>query len=71
MTVAQAADNPPGSEFQDQGIREENGLPRFGEEQQGARGAYGAYQRRAYAAPRGSHRSDVVRPQRDRSDQND
>jgi len=72
MAVAQVSDNPPGSEFQDQGIREDNGLPRFGEEHQAPRGAYGAYApRRSYAAPTASHRSDVARHQRDRSDQND
>ena len=71
MAVAQVSDNPPGSQFQDQGVREDNGLPTLGEEHQGARGAYGAYQRRAHAVSNGSHRSDVARHQRDRSDQND
>ena len=72
MAVAQVSDNPPGSEFQDQGIREDNGLPRFGEEHYGVRGAYGAEQHRAYGArSNASHRSDVARHQRDRSDLND
>ena len=35
MAVAQVSDNPPGSQFQDQGVREDNGLPRFGEEHYG------------------------------------
>src|SRR5258708_770900 len=70
MAVAQVADDPPGSQFQDQGIREENGIPPLGEEYRAPRGAYGTYApRRTYAAPNGSHRSDVARHQHERSDQ--
>jgi hypothetical protein len=64
MAAAQVADNPPGSAFQDQGIREDNGQPRFGEEHQGARGAYGYVTRRTTVAPNGRD----ARHHRDRSD---
>ena len=63
LAAAQVVDNPPGSAFQDQGIREDNGLPRFGENNGAAAyGSYGYAQRRTVA--NGHHRA-VTRQQRD------
>jgi hypothetical protein len=64
---AQVADNPPGSAFQDQGIREDNGYPPFGENHGAAYGSYGYAQRRVVT--NGQHR--VTRPQRNRAAYND
>jgi hypothetical protein len=66
MAAAQVVDSPPGSAFQDQGIREDNGLPRFGEEHRGDRAAYGYVTRRNTVAPR--EWTGSVRGQRDRFD---
>src|SRR5215475_9937358 len=67
MAAAQVVDNPPGSAFQDQGIRDDEGVPPSGEPswQRNAPG-YGAHasaQGRVHAP---SHSRDHARHERDR-----
>jgi hypothetical protein len=62
IAAAQVADNPPGSSFQDQGIREDLGLPRTHSNATAAYGSYGYAQRRTVV--NGNHRA-VTRQQRD------
>ena len=65
---AQGFDNPPGSQWQNKGIREDNGLPPLRSEvpsanAYGAYGAYGYYTGRSSVGPRRMH---VVRSNRGR-----
>ena len=69
MAAAQVVDNPPGSAFQDQGIRDDEGVPPSGEPSwQRTAPGYGAHasaQGRVHVKP---HSPDHVRYERDRGD---
>jgi hypothetical protein len=64
MATAQVADNPPGSQFQDQGIREENGFSRSDEQYQVQRGRdYARTPARTHVSPRDHARYERERAQ--------
>jgi hypothetical protein len=65
VASAQVADNPPGSQFQDQGMREENGVSRFDEQSQVQRGRdYARTPARTHVSPRDNARYERERAQR-------
>jgi hypothetical protein len=63
---AQIADDPPGSAFQDQGIREDNDLAPFDETRASRAAAYAAYGsvRRLYVYPNRSNHSPLANGRR-------